>query len=327
MKLSIATFYPAHSSNYTKGRPAPVDRITIHHTAGLEDTLRYLWGDPARNGSSHFYVHPRYIEQYVDTDDTAWTNGSQPSNQRAVTIEVRGDWRNGYYDQAALDNLQKLLVELRKHYPNARITYHMDEVDKRYYPGGTLCPADLKHKGYAQRIWDKVTEILQPTPTPPTVPNIIYRPITPKRVELIRAANLWNFSFTDWSKAKAVAPYPAGHTVDVVAEATNAVGGKYYMTAYSYDEGRIRATNGFNIADCKDHVIKPVPAPVPTPTPTTSTTTTVLEQPPIEEPPIDTNPDVPGEGDVAQRLNALEKIVQAIVDFLKGIFKGFKIGD
>jgi len=151
MRLPIASWYPAHPSNQTAGRGGNVvDRITIHHTAANNTTLRHLWADPARNGSSHFFVSDKVIEQYVDTVNTAWTNGNFASNQRSISIEVNGDWRNGYYNQGALNNLQRLLTELRRLFPNARIAYHMDESSK-----ATACPADLKHKGYALDVWNK----------------------------------------------------------------------------------------------------------------------------------------------------------------------------
>lgn len=248
MKFSIAQYYQANSSNYSKGREQPVRYITIHHSAGWEQTLRYLWADPSRNGSSHFWVgnNVNHIEQYVDTADTAWTNGNWRSNNESITIEVRGDWR-GYYDQNTLNNLGKLLLALRKQYPNVGIEYHKDVSDKI-----TLCPADLKDKGYAKVVWDTVTKQLNP-PKPPA-PSITYRKITPKRIELIIATNLWDFNFTEWSKAKAVKPYGKGSVIDVVAIAKNALGAEYYMTAYSYNNGAVRATNGFNVKDCKDYV-------------------------------------------------------------------------
>lgn len=248
MKLPIAKYYPADPSNYSKGREQPIRYVTIHHSAGWEATLRYLWGNPSRNGSSTFWVGntPGAIEQYVDTDDTPWTNGNWRSNNESLTIEVRGDWR-GYYDKPTLDNLGRLIFEIRKLFPNVQISYHKDVSDKI-----TLCPAELKDKGYAKQVWDDVTQQLNP-PKPPA-PSISYTKITPKRIELIRSANLWNFNFTDWSKAQAVQPYGQGSVIDVVAVATNALGAKYYMTAYSYNDGAIRATNGFNIVDCKDYV-------------------------------------------------------------------------
>lgn len=248
MKLSIAKFYQAAASNYSRGREQPIRFVTIHHSAGWEATLRYLWADPSRNGSSHFWVGnlAGQIEQYVDTDDTAWTNGNWRSNNESLTIEVRGDWR-GYYNQATLDNLEKLLQQIRKNFPNVGIEYHKDVSDKI-----TLCPADLKDKGYARQVWDRVTKWLNP-PKPPA-PSISYRKITPKRIQLIRSTNLWDFNFTDWTKAKAVKPYGQGSVIDVVAIAKNALGAEYYMTAYSYNNGAVRATNGFNVKDAKDYV-------------------------------------------------------------------------
>ena len=122
MKIPGIAFYQAASSNYSRGREQPIRYVTIHHSAGWEDTLRYLWANPSRNGSSHFWVgnKPGQIEQYVDTDDTAWTNGNWRSNSESLTIEVRGDWR-GYYDQQTLDNLELLLRELRSRWPNVSI--------------------------------------------------------------------------------------------------------------------------------------------------------------------------------------------------------------
>lgn len=249
MKLNIAAFYPASTTNYTRGRTQPIRRITVHHSAGWEQTLRYLWADPNRNGSSHFWVGNKagHIEQYVDTNNTAWTNGNLYSNHESITIEVRGDWR-GYYDQTTLNNLGKLILELRKNYPNVSINYHKDVSDRV-----TLCPAELKDKGYAKVVWDGVTKQLNPPAPTPAPAKITYKPITPKRIKLKTVANLWNFNFTDWAKAKAVQAYGKGHLVDVVAVATNSLGGKYYMTAYSYNNGNIRVTNGFNINDCEDY--------------------------------------------------------------------------
>lgn len=257
-------FYPAATSNYSKGRERAIRYIAIHHSAGWENTLRYLWANPSRNGSSHFWVgnQPGQIEQYVDTADTAWTNGNWNSNNESITIETRGDWR-GYYDQTTLDNLQKLIESILRVHPGLGIIYHKDVSTTV-----TLCPADLKDKGYALREYNEAIAALNPpTPTPPPA-KITYQAITPKRVVLKVSANLWNFNFTDWSKAQAVKAHGQGSVIDVVAIATNALGGKYYMTAYSYNNGAIRATNGFNVADCEDYVAPPVvlpPAPEPDP--------------------------------------------------------------
>lgn len=318
MRIPGTNFHPAHSSNYTKGRNRPIRKFTVHHVGGLVDTLRYLWADPTRNGSSTLFVSATRREQYVDTANTPWTNGNFASNSESITCEVNGDWRNGYKNSATLKNLEEVMYQCLKKWPHLKLEYHMDVTST-----STLCPADLKHKGYAKQAWDRAKARIaadnKPKPTPkPPAPKITYKRITPKRIELIRTASLWDFNFTDWSKAKAVKTYQKGTVIDVVAKATNSLGGVYYMTAYSYNDGKIRATNGFNIADAKDYVPpapKPEPKPEPKPDP---------EPDPVPEPPVDTDPEKPGEGDVEERLSALERIVQTIVDFLKSIFSGFK---
>lgn len=400
----IAGFYPAHPSNYQAGRGGrSIKYFTVHHTAGFESTLRYLWANANRGASSTFFAGQGYYEQYVDTSDTPFTNGNFVSNQESITCETRGDWR-GYYDQSTLNTLEELMYQCLKVWPHLILTYHQD-VSSVY----TLCPADLKNKGYALQAWNRAKARLNaPAPTPTPIPSkITYERITPKRVEVTKQlANLWDFNFTEWSQAKAIKAFNLGDTIDVVAIATNARGGKYYMTAYSYNEGNIRATNGINVADVKDYVAPtPIPTP-PKPTPevpnppapivfvplenprklrtgrdlrvidlTTKTeigdvikagtdvdivdkTTltdnklyfrskwaqtngklwglpadSLVELPeapevpvePVPETPIDTDPTTPGNGDVEVRLSALEKIVKAIVDFLSGLFSGFKV--
>lgn len=392
MRIPGIPFYQANINNYTPGRNRPIRKLTVHHSAGWENTLRYLWGDPNRNGSSTFWVgnQPGQMEQYVDTDDTPWTNANFASNSESLTVEVRGDWR-GYYDRGTLDNLYTLMIKLLPIWPDLILEFHMD-VSTTF----TLCPADLKHKGYAKAEFDRaVAAVSKPPATTPPASAITYEPITPKRVKLVRAANLWNFNFTDWQKAQAIESFPENHNVDVVAIATNALGGKYYMTSYSYNNGAIRATNGFNIKDCVDYVpqitqpptveqkwepmlnprkMRLVVASLVTDLDTmkefgttvavgtdielvelktvspgkvyarskwskdnnknwgillerfTEVPSTAPEPPrePVPEPPLDVDPNKPSDSDVIERLNALEKLVKLIVDFLDKIFNKWR---
>lgn len=249
--------YPAHPTNYTKGRGGKsVKYITIHHMAGKPSTLQHLFGDASRNGSTHLGVFPTKFEQYVQFEDSAWGNGNWASNQQSISIENWGDWRFGFIDSRVLANLKILLTYLHQKYPAATLTFHQDVSDRV-----TECPAQLR--GHATRIWNEVVNPPTPAPTPTPVskpePKITYEPVK-KKIELIRNASLWDFDFTSWNNAKAVKGYPKGHTIDVVAIATNSLGGKYYMTAHSYDNGKIAFTNGFNVVDARDAVSVTTPS-------------------------------------------------------------------
>ena len=294
-------FYPAAKSNYTVGRGRPIRKITIHHMAGTPDTLRWLWGDPNRNASSHFGVFPDKIEQYVKVEDTAWTNSNWASNQESITIEVWGDWRNGFVSWEALNNLKELLVTVRASYPEATMEFHQD-----VSLTATQCPAELR--GYASAVWQQVTDILSP---PALVkPSITYEEIYPRKVILNKTTNLWNFNFSKWSDAKAIKEFPAGSIIDVVARATNQLGARYYMTAYSYAN---KITNGFNIADADTYLEPETPTPPVEP----------VESPvtPVTPPPVDTPPTPSPVFDVEKRLTTLERLVELITSFLDKIFK------
>jgi hypothetical protein len=284
------------------------------------------------------------------------------------------------------------MYQCLKIWPGLVLTFHKDVSSSV-----TLCPADLKDKGYAAACWQNAKNRIaqENAPVTPPATAISYKKITPKRIRLIRTANLWNFNFSEWAKAQAVKVYGANELIDVVAIATNALGGKYYMTAYSYNDGNIRSTNGFNVVDCEDYV-PPAETPAPAPTPTWQTmqnprkmraqvdlkvydltnktdigdvipagtdidlvdiitdtdgkvyvrskwahdnnknwgilankvadipAPTVPDPEPVPPKPIDTDPTTPGNGDVETRLSALERAVKYILDFLAGLFSGFK---
>lgn len=313
MKLPNIPFYPAHWSNYTKGRTSPIRKFTIHHSAGWEDTLRYLWQNADRNASSTFWVGrtPGAIEQYVDTDDTQWTNGNFISNSESITVETRGDWR-GYYDQITLDNLTDLMYRCLKIFPNLVLEFHMDVSSSV-----TLCPAELKNKGYAAACWQKAKNRIA-VENAPQVPAGLRVDIPDKKVVLIRDANVWDMSFTSFANAKAVTALKAGTVIDVAGVYDHPLSSTdYYLSKWSWDNGK---NNGISKADCKDFV---EPAPVdPTPVPVDPTPV-----PPKEDSGAGTIPPLPvdPEGNpLEKRITALEALVQKIVDFLSSIFTNFK---
>ncbi len=314
MKIAGIPFYPAHSSNFTVGREGrSIKYFTVHHMAALNDTLRYLWGNPDRNGSSHFGAFNGYAEQYVDTDNTAWCNGNWLSNTESISCETRGDWRFGYYDQATLDTLTNIMYQCLKVYPNLQLTYHKDVSSTT-----TLCPADLKDKGYAAQCWQNAKNRIAVEQAAAQAPAVNLRTdIADKKVILIRDSNLWDMGFTTWAGAKAVKALPKGTVIDVAGVYNHQLGGKYYLSNHSWNNG---INNGINVKDCEDYVA-PTPQPTPAPTPVPPTPT----NPPTNEgsgtiPPVPVDPN----GDVVKRLNALELVVKAITDFLDKIFKDWR---
>jgi len=320
---NITGFYPAAASNYTKGREGrSVKFFTVHHSAGWEQTLRHLWADPNRNGSSHLYVSGTVREQYVDLNDTAWTNNNWISNTESITCETRGDWRNGYYDQATLNNLTEMMYQCLKIFPGLQLQYHQD-VSR----SSTLCPADLKHKGYAAQCWQNAKNriAVESQAAQPSHPANLRTDIPDKQVILIRDTNIWDMSFTSFANAKAVGSLKAGTVIDVAGVYDHPLSkSDYYLSKYSWDRG---LNNGINQADCKDYT-PPAPKPepsVPNPAPTPPVVPTPTPKPPEEgagtAPPLPVDPN----GDpINQRLTALEAVVKAITDFLDKIFKNWR---
>lgn len=321
---NITGFYPAAPSNYTKGREGLTpDRFTVHHEAGWSNTLRYLWANPTRNGSSTLYAGLDVREQYVSLLDTSWCNSNWESNKRAITCETYGDWRNGFYNLAVLHNLRENMYQSLKLFPNLRLTFHCDETDPNR---PTICPCDLKHKGYAQQMWNEAKNRIAVENAPTPAPNTanLRMDIPDKKVILIRDSNIWDMSFTTFANAKAVGSLKAGTIIDVAGSYDHPLSkSDYYLSNYSWNKG---LNNGINQADCKDYVepVKPVPEtpnipPVGQPVPTTPPASDVGAgvAPPL---PVDPN------GDLVKRLTALELLVKTITDFLSSIFSGFKKG-
>lgn len=110
---------PADKTNYTKGRSSKITEITIHHMAGVmtAEQCGRIFQQKNRNGSSHYGIgNDGRIGNYVDENNTAWTNSNWASNCRAITIEtsnnkVGGDWT---VSDKALKSLIKLVADIAK---------------------------------------------------------------------------------------------------------------------------------------------------------------------------------------------------------------------
>lgn len=110
---------PAYSGNYTKGRSKKISEITIHHMAGIMSAKACgkIFQQKGRNGSSHYGIgNDGKIGNYVDENDTAWTNSNWSANCRAVTIETSNNKRGGNWtvSDKALNSLIKLIADIAK---------------------------------------------------------------------------------------------------------------------------------------------------------------------------------------------------------------------
>lgn len=132
--LAILTV-PAYSGNYTKGRSQKISKITVHHMAGILSAIQCgaLWQKIGRKGSSHYGIgNDGAIANYVDEDNTAWTDSNWSSNCKSVTIEtsnnvIGGDWT---VSDEALNSLIKLVADIAKRnnlgtlVPGNNLTWH-----------------------------------------------------------------------------------------------------------------------------------------------------------------------------------------------------------
>lgn len=110
---------PANSTNYTNGRQRPIRAITIHHMAGnlTIEQCGAIEQNPNRNMSSNYGIgSDGRIANYVDENNTPWTNSNWNSNCESITIEtandqIGGDWHVSDY---ALNSLIRLVADIAK---------------------------------------------------------------------------------------------------------------------------------------------------------------------------------------------------------------------
>jgi len=266
MAVTKPTIQWVPSPNYTKGRNRSIRAITFHHIVGSDDSAISKFKNSASQTSSTYVVGDTKITQMVLEGNTPWTNSNFASNSECITIEHEGDWRNGYRNEAVINNSAKLVAWIRSRYPSITYNRHREVSLK-----GTVCPADLP----VEEIWNKATAILnpprpKPTPAPPVDP-VVVTDITNRVMVTNKDANLWDLTFNTWAEAKSVKVIPKGTDIEVSATAKHKLGGTYFMTEYSFAKGIM---NGINAVDLSE---KPVPPPVDPDPPVDPPT-----QPPVE---------------------------------------------
>lgn len=188
---------PADEGNYTKGRSGrSIEAITIHHMAGRLTAKQCgrIFQAKGRYGSSHYGVgYDGSIANYVDEEDTAWTNSNWDSNCKSVTIETSDNDNSWYVNDITLNALIKLVADIAKRrnlgklVPGKNLTWHSMFTN-------TTCPGDyLRSK--MQYIADEANKINgYGSATSDTKVNVYYRVKTQKHGWLPEVKNLEDYA-------------------------------------------------------------------------------------------------------------------------------------
>lgn len=185
---------PADVGNYTKGRDGrSIEAITIHHMAGRLTAKQCgrIFQAKGRYGSSHYGVgYDGSIANYVDEEDTAWTNSNWDSNCKSVTIETSDNDNSWYVNDITLNALIKLVADIAKRrnlgklVPGKNLTWHSMFTN-------TTCPGDyLRSK--MQYIADEANKINNESTSNEV--NVYYRVKTQKHGWLPEVKNLEDYA-------------------------------------------------------------------------------------------------------------------------------------
>ena len=185
---------PADEGNYTKGRSGRnIEAITIHHMAGrlTAEQCGRIFQAKGRYGSSHYGVgYDGSIANYVDEEDTAWTNSNWDSNCKSVTIETSDNDNSWYVNDTTLNALIKLVADIAKRrnlgtlVPGKNLTWHSMFTN-------TTCPGDyLRNK--MQYIADEANKINNKSTSNEV--NVFYKVRTQKHGWLKEVKNLEDYA-------------------------------------------------------------------------------------------------------------------------------------
>lgn len=286
--------------------------ITVHNTANdasARNEISYMRNNSYQT-SFHFAIDDKEVVQGLPTDRNGWHagDGNGTGNRKTIGIEICYSKSGGARFTKAEKNAAKFIAQLLKErgWGTSRVKKHQDW-------SGKYCPHRTLDMGW-QRFLKMVQAELTPEPKPK--PKISYELITKKSIILTIDANLWDFNFTDYSKAKAVKSYKSGTKIDsIVAIATNAVGSKYYVTEYSYKN---KQTNGFNVKDAIDYVeTAPTQPPVEPEEPTEPPVTPPVDPEEPETPTVPTEPPIDPETPTAPESNWLIMVITKLIQWVK----------
>lgn len=148
MSNSPLVDYTRISPNKTSPRTGKIDRITIHHCAGVASVegLGSVFAKSSRQASSNYGIGSDCrVGMYVEECDRSWCSSSASNDHRAITIEVSnsatgGDWP---VSDAVLAKLIDLCTDICQRNGIAKLVYTGDTTGNmtlhRWF-AATTCP-------------------------------------------------------------------------------------------------------------------------------------------------------------------------------------------
>lgn len=180
MSNSLLVQFTLLSPNCNKPRNHAIDKITIHHMAGVlsVESCGNIFVKPTRKASSNYGIgSDGRIGLYCEEKNRSWCSSSPSNDHRAVTIEVSNDQVGGVWhiSDYVLDRLVDLCVDICKRNGIQRLNYTGDtsgNLTLHKWFAATACPGPYL-EGQMVRIADAVNLRLsgdstakEPEPTP-----------------------------------------------------------------------------------------------------------------------------------------------------------------
>lgn len=148
MSNSALVSYTNYSPNRSAPRNHAIDKITIHHTAGVVsiESLGAIFAAPSRQASSNYGIgSDGRIGLFVDEANRSWCSSNAENDNRAVTIEVSnsevgGEWR---VSDTVLESLLKLCTDICRRNGIERLNFTGDasgNLTMHKYFAATACP-------------------------------------------------------------------------------------------------------------------------------------------------------------------------------------------
>lgn len=121
MTHSSLTDFCMHSPNGYFPRAYGINKITIHHMAGVmsAEQCGYVFSSPSRQASSNYGIGvDGEIACYVEEENAAWTSSSYWNDNQAVTMEVSNSYAGGDWpiSDASWDSMIRLCADICKRY-------------------------------------------------------------------------------------------------------------------------------------------------------------------------------------------------------------------